>query len=158
MRQRIVQVDNNINRTKNDRQICDVGNRAQHCQLRLFHDASFAGDLQESKSTSGGLLCIFGSHTFVALSWMCRVHSAVSHSAEPEWFTCKSQSVERCMCCEDAPSKMDVVLRRCVFECCVICLPYATDHAAILCPLEWARLCHVEAACFQFMRCHRIFC
>ena len=34
-------------------------------------------------------------------------------------------------------------------------LPYDTDHAAILCSLEWARLCHVKAACFHLMRCHR---
>ena len=32
-------------------------------------------------------------------------------------------------------------------------LPHVTDHAAILCSLEWARLCHVEAACSHLMRC-----
>ena len=32
---------------------------------------NFAGDLEDSKSTSGGTLCIFGSHTFVPISWMC---------------------------------------------------------------------------------------
>ena len=42
--------------------------------------ASFAGDLQDSKSTSGGFLCGFGSHTFVPTSWMCKKQSAVSHS------------------------------------------------------------------------------
>ena len=30
-----------------------------------FQDSDFAGDLEDSKSTSGGELCIFGSHTFV---------------------------------------------------------------------------------------------
>ena len=30
-----------------------------------------AGDLEDSKSNSGGTLCIFGSHTFVPISWMC---------------------------------------------------------------------------------------
>ena len=34
-------------------------------------------------------------------------------------------------------------------------LPYETDHAAILCSLEWARLCHVKDACVHLMRCHR---
>ena len=30
----------------------------------------FAGDLEDSKSTRGGPLCVFGSHTFVPISWM----------------------------------------------------------------------------------------
>ena len=29
----------------------------------------FAGDLEDSKSTLGGTLCIFGSHTCVPVSW-----------------------------------------------------------------------------------------
>ena len=45
-------------------QYCHVGNTA-HCRLGLFQDSDFAGDLEDSKSTSGGTLCIFGSHTFV---------------------------------------------------------------------------------------------
>ena len=39
------------------------------------------GDLEDSKSTSGGTLCIFGSHTFVPISWMCKKQTAVSHSS-----------------------------------------------------------------------------
>ena len=38
---------------------------AQHCRLGLFQDSDFAGDLEDSKSTSDGILCIFGSRTFV---------------------------------------------------------------------------------------------
>ena len=30
-------------------------------------DSDFAGDLEDSKSTSGGILCIIGSHTFVTI-------------------------------------------------------------------------------------------
>ena len=41
------------------------GNTAKQCRLGLFQDSDFAGDLEDSKSTSGGTLCIFGSHTFV---------------------------------------------------------------------------------------------
>ena len=37
----------------------------RQCRLGLFQDSDFAGDLEDSKSTSGGLLCILGSHTFV---------------------------------------------------------------------------------------------
>ena len=43
--------------------------------------SDFAGDLEDSKSTSGGTLCIFGSHTFVPISWMCKKQTAVSHSS-----------------------------------------------------------------------------
>ena len=39
------------------------------------------GDLEDSKSTSGGTLCIFGSHTFVPISWMCKKQTSVSHSS-----------------------------------------------------------------------------
>ena len=39
------------------------------------------GDLVDSKSTSGGTLCIFASHTFVPISWMCKKQTAVSHSS-----------------------------------------------------------------------------
>ena len=46
-----------------------MGNAAQHCRLGLFEDSDFAGDLEDSKSATGGLLCIFGSRTFVAISW-----------------------------------------------------------------------------------------
>ena len=40
-----------------------------------------SGDLEDSKSTSGGTLCIFGSHTFVPISWMCKKQTAVSCSS-----------------------------------------------------------------------------
>ena len=52
------------------RQCCYVGNTAQQCRLGLFQDSDFAGDLDDTKSTSGGILCIFGSHTFVPVNWM----------------------------------------------------------------------------------------
>ena len=58
-----------------------MGNTAKHCRLELFQDSDFAGDLEDSKSTSGGTLCIFGSHTFVPISWMCKKQTAVSHSS-----------------------------------------------------------------------------
>ena len=49
--------------------------------LGLFQDSDFAGGLEDSKSTSGGTLCIFGSHTFVPISWMCKKQTAVSDSS-----------------------------------------------------------------------------
>ena len=51
------------------------------CRLGLFQDSDFAGDLEDSKSTSGGTLCVFGSHTFVPISWMCKKQTSVSHSS-----------------------------------------------------------------------------
>ena len=58
-----------------------LGNTARQCRLGLFQDSDFAGDLEDSKSTSGGTLCVFGSHTFVPISWMCKAQTAVSHSS-----------------------------------------------------------------------------
>ena len=58
-----------------------MGNIAKQCRLGLFQDSDFAGDLEDSKSTSGGVLCIFGSHTFVPISWMCKKQTSVSHSS-----------------------------------------------------------------------------
>ena len=47
----------------------------------LFQESGFAGDLEDSKSISGGTLCVFGSHTFVPISWMCKKQTSVSHSS-----------------------------------------------------------------------------
>ena len=47
----------------------------------LIQDSDFAGDLEDSKSTSGGVLCIFGRRTFVPMSWMCKKQTSVSHSS-----------------------------------------------------------------------------
>ena len=47
------------------KQYCYVGNTAKQCRLGLFEDSEFARNLGDSKPTSSGTLCIFGSHTFV---------------------------------------------------------------------------------------------
>ena len=70
-----------IHHTSEYKQYCHVGNIAKQCRLGLFQDSDFAGDLEDSKSTSGGTLCIFGSHTFVPISWMCKKQTSVSHSS-----------------------------------------------------------------------------
>ena len=70
-----------IQHTCEYKQYCHVGNTAKQCRLGLFQDSDFAGDLEDSKSTSGGTLCIFGSHTFVPISWMCKKQTSVSHSS-----------------------------------------------------------------------------
>ena len=58
-----------------------MGYTAKQCRLGLFRDSDLAADLEDSKSTSGGTLCIFGSHTFVPISLMCKKQSSVSHSS-----------------------------------------------------------------------------
>ena len=58
-----------------------MGNTAKQCRLGLFQDSVFAGDLEDSKSTSGRTLCVFGRHTFVPMGWMCKKQTAVSHSS-----------------------------------------------------------------------------
>ena len=70
-----------IHHTCEYKQYCYVGNTAKQCRLGLFQDSDFAGNLEDSKSTSGGALCVFGSHTFVPKSWMCKKQTSVSHSS-----------------------------------------------------------------------------
>ena len=49
-----------------------MGNTAKQCRPGLFQDSDFAGDLEDSNSTSGGTLCIF---------WKCKKQTSVSHSS-----------------------------------------------------------------------------
>ena len=54
----------------------------EQCRLGLFQHSDFAGDLEDSKSTSGAeTLCVFGSHTFVPISWMYEKQTSFSHSS-----------------------------------------------------------------------------
>ena len=70
-----------IHHTCGYKQYCYVGNTAKQCRLGVFQDSDFAGDLEDSKSTSGGTLCVFGCHTFVPITWMCKKQTSVSHSS-----------------------------------------------------------------------------
>ena len=79
--QRLNRLISYIHHTCEYTQYCYVGNTAKQCRLGLFEDSDFAGDLEDSKSTSGGTLCIFGSHTFVPIRWMCKKQTSVSHSS-----------------------------------------------------------------------------
>ena len=58
---RLARLISYIHFTSDYRQYCHVGNAAQQCRLEPFQDSDFAGDLEDSKSTSGGVLCIFGT-------------------------------------------------------------------------------------------------
>ena len=70
-----------IHHTFEYKQYCYVGNAAKQCRLGLFQDYDFAGYVDDSKFTSGGTLCVFGSHTYVPISWMCKKQTSVSHSS-----------------------------------------------------------------------------
>ena len=61
-----------IHFTSEHKQCCHVGKTVQQFRFWQFQDFDTAGDLEDSKSTSGGTLCVFGSHTFVPISWMCK--------------------------------------------------------------------------------------
>ena len=78
---RLARLISYIHHTCEFRQYCHVGYTAQRCRIGLFQDSDFAGDLEDSKSRSGGLLCIFGSRTFVPTNWMCKKQTSVSHSS-----------------------------------------------------------------------------
>ena len=95
--------------TSEYKQYCHVGNTAKQCRLGLEQDSDFAGDLEDSKSTSRGTLCVFGSHTFVPISWMCKKQTSVSHSSteseiisldtiETGWFACSGIMGSNCFC------------------------------------------------------------
>ena len=70
-----------IHHTCEYKQYCHVGNTGKQCRVGLFQDSDFAGDLEDSKSPLGGTLCVFGSHTFVPISWMCKKQTSVSHGS-----------------------------------------------------------------------------
>ena len=71
-----------LHHTSTNRQCCHVGNTAQQCRFGLSQDSDFAGDLEDSKSTSGeGLNVSLGSRTFVTMSWLCKKRTSVSHNS-----------------------------------------------------------------------------
>ena len=78
---RLARLISHIHCTSEYKQCCHVGSIEQQCHLGFFQDSDFAGDLEASKSTSGGTLCVFGSHTFVPISWMCKKQTFVPQSS-----------------------------------------------------------------------------
>ena len=47
-------------------------------EVDLFQDSDFAGNF-DSESTSGAILCIIGSRTFVPTNWLCESNFSASH-------------------------------------------------------------------------------
>ena len=56
---RVTRLISYTHHTSEFKHYCHVGNTAQQCRLGLFQDSDFDGDLEDSKSTSGEILCIF---------------------------------------------------------------------------------------------------
>ena len=113
-----------INKTKDYVQHCFVGDNANNCQIGLFCDASFAADLSDSKSTTGGLLCVFGPSTFVPITWVCKKHGAVSHSStEAEVI-----ALDAALRMEGLPALMlwDVI-GKCLYSCLLYTSPSPRD-------------------------------
>ena len=74
-----------IHHTKDHIHFNYVGNKIEDCFLALFPDASFAGDLKDSKSTRGVLLCVAGIKTCV--SWLrCASNIRQSLAICISWF------------------------------------------------------------------------
>ena len=77
MDERLARLISHIHHTSEFRQCFYVGNTVQQCRIGLFQDSEFAN----SKSTSVGLLCVFGSQTCVPICRMCKTQTSVSHSS-----------------------------------------------------------------------------
>ena len=50
-------------------------------RIDMFADADFAGDIKDSKSTSGCYLALCGPRTFIPIAAMSTKQSVVSHSS-----------------------------------------------------------------------------
>ena len=69
------------------RMVALIHHTGNYRYLGLFQDADCAGDLPDSKSTSGGVLCMFRSQTLVPISSSRQKQATVSHSStETEHF------------------------------------------------------------------------
>ena len=92
------------------RQDCFVEKKTEDCILGWFQDASFAADLQDSKSTSGGVLCRYLNREHLSqFSGMCQRQTAVSQSrAESEIISLDAGLTRECI-----PASQ---LWNCVFE------------------------------------------
>ena len=70
-----------MHNTSEFKQQCHVGNSAQQCRLGLFQDSYFAGDLEDSKSTSGGIPVYLWQSHVGSRNLMCKRQTSVSHSS-----------------------------------------------------------------------------
>ena len=74
---RLARLISYIHHTSEHKQIAMRETLQNNADWDFFKTPIFVGDLEDSKSTSGGTLCIFGSHTFVPIIWMCKKKTSV---------------------------------------------------------------------------------
>ena len=58
-----------------------IGDKLHDCAIMLYTDADFAGNLRDSKSTTGVYMALVGPHTFAPFGAISKSQSAVSHSS-----------------------------------------------------------------------------
>ena len=78
---RLARLISYIHHTNDCRQCCHVGNTAQRCRLGLFQDSDLAGDLEEWKSTSGGVSCVLWEAEHLSQSVGCARNKLLSRTA-----------------------------------------------------------------------------
>ena len=154
---RLARLISYIHSTSDYMHYCGVGNAAQHCRLALLQDSDFAGDLDNSKSTSGGIWFYVSSAVkpFVPRSWMCKKQTAVSHS-----------SAESGVISLDAGLRMDGVPTLDLWDLFVEVLHHSSDQTSVQKNLKHDKNCargagihgdvltvHTEA----FLNPHRFF-
>jgi hypothetical protein len=66
--------------------------------LEAYPDADLCGAIDSTKSTSGGILCLTGSHgTFVQLEWFSKRQAATSHSTSEAEMAALSKMLRECL-------------------------------------------------------------
>ena len=78
---RLLRLISYLHSTKDQSITCYVGDCIANCNVHLFVDASFAGDLEDSKSTTGAMVVLVGQNTWIPITWLCKKQGAVSHSS-----------------------------------------------------------------------------
>ena len=78
---RLLQLAAYVKTTSNYVGEATIGDPPDKCHVGLFVDANYAGDAKDSKSTSGGLIVIYGPHTFAPVTAICKRQGFVSHSS-----------------------------------------------------------------------------
>ena len=69
-----------IHSTIDHRMIAHIQDKPEDLSISLYVDADFAGDREDTKSTSGGLLVLTGKHSFFPISWVSKRQTSTSRS------------------------------------------------------------------------------
>ena len=67
-----------------------VGNKIEDCHIGVFYDADYAGDTSDSRSVTGVMVAIIGSHTYMPIAFRSKKQDCVSKS------TCEAEIVAIC--------------------------------------------------------------